>query len=259
MTPLQLVVAGVWVTTAAVLVGTLGVRIVRAVDLLQWWVPLAFVSGVAVADFASGLVHWAADTWGRADLPLIGPRLLVPFRVHHINPDDFIRRPFLDTNGDVAALTIPALIILLQLPLDGSLAALAVFGLGLCAFGMMTNQIHQWAHMPVPPPPVRALQALGILLRPVDHAAHHHGPYDRHYCITTGWANRPLEAIGFFRRAENVIARATGARPRADEDACSGWSAAESIYSPARRTACVTAGSIDDTGDPVLTQARPPK
>jgi hypothetical protein len=217
MTPLQRIVAAVWVTAAAVLLVTLGVRIVRTVDLLQWWVPLAFVAGVAVADLASGLVHWAADTWGRADLPVIGKRLLVPFRVHHINPDDFIHRPFLDTNGDVAALAVPALIVLLQLPRDGSFAVLAVFGLGFAGFGMMTNQIHQWAHLPVPPAPVRVLQALGILLRPDDHAAHHRGPYDRHYAITTGWWNRPLEAIQFFRRAETVISRVTGARPRADE------------------------------------------
>jgi ubiquitin-conjugating enzyme E2 variant len=213
--------------------GTLGVRIVQAVDLLQWWVPLSFLSGVAAADFASGLVHWAADTWGRGDLPVIGPRFLVPFRVHHMNPDDFIRRRFLDTNGDVAAATLPVLIGLLQLPLDGPLAALAVFGLGLCAFGVMTNQIHQWAHMPVPPRLVCGLQRLGVLLRPDDHAAHHCGPYDRHYSITTGWSNRPLEAIRFFHLLEIVISRSTGARPRADEEAfAAGSRAASSAMAP---------------------------
>lgn len=219
MTPMQLLLAGIWVTTAAVLLVTLAVRIVRGVDLLQWWVPVALIAGIALADLASGLVHWAADTWGRADLPVIGSRLLVPFRVHHINPEDFIHRVFLDTNGDVAALAIPVLIVLVRLPLDGPLAVVAVFGLGLCSFGMMTNQIHQWAHMPVPPAPVRVLQSLGILLSPTDHAEHHSGKYDRHYAITTGWWNRPLEAIQFFRRAETAISRTTGAKPRADEQA----------------------------------------
>ena len=80
----------------------LGARIVSRVDVWQWWVPLAFVAGMAAADFGSGLVHWGADTWGRDDLPVIGHRLLVPFRVHHVNPDDFLRRSFVDTNGDVA-------------------------------------------------------------------------------------------------------------------------------------------------------------
>ena len=49
-------------------------RIVMQLDLGQWWVPIAFVGGIATADFASGLIHWGADTWGRDDLPLIGRR-----------------------------------------------------------------------------------------------------------------------------------------------------------------------------------------
>jgi ubiquitin-conjugating enzyme E2 variant len=215
-TQAQLALSAFWLAAAALLLGTLAWRIFNAVNLLQWWVPVALLGGVATADFASGVVHWAADTWGRADLPIVGPRLLVPFRVHHVNPDDFLRRRFLDANGDVAAATIPVLLVLLLVP-PGRFGPLALCGLGLCGFGVMTNQIHQWAHMPTPPGPVRVLQGLGILLRPVAHAAHHRGGYDRHYCITTGWCNRPLEAIGFFRGLERAITRVTGALPRADE------------------------------------------
>jgi plasmanylethanolamine desaturase len=198
--------------------GAFGFRIVARLDLWQWWVPVAFVGGMAAADFGSGLIHWSADTWGRDDLPVIGHRLLVPFRVHHINPEDFLRRRFIETNGDVAFLVVPVLLGLLAVPFETAWGGpVAVFGFALCGIGMMTNQIHQWAHMRSPPRPIRALQDCGMLLGRAKHAAHHERPYDAHYCITTGWCNRPCEAIGFFRRLEAAITRVTGVRPRHDD------------------------------------------
>ena len=217
MTRAQRLFSIVSIAAAISLLGMLAIRAVLRIDLSWWAVPVLF-AGVAVADFASGLVHWAADTWGDDDLPVIGRRLLKPFRLHHIDPDDFLRRSFIDANGDVAFVTVPVLGSLLLVPLDTRAAELAVtFGLGLCAVGMWTNQIHQWAHMPAPPLLVRRLQDYGFLLGRDDHAAHHAGAFDRHYCITTGWWNRPLEAIGFFRRLERAITMMTGARPREDD------------------------------------------
>jgi plasmanylethanolamine desaturase len=206
------------ISAASVLLAALGARIAVEIDLWQWTAPIAFVGGIAAADFASGLVHWGADTWGRDDLPVIGHRLLVPFRVHHINPDDFLRRSFVDTNGDVAFIAVPVLLGLLAIPFDRPWApSIALFGCGFCAIGMMTNQIHQWAHAPSPPRLVRVLQNCRLILGRTAHAAHHDRPYDGHYCITTGWWNRPLEAIGFFRRIEGVMTRVTGAEPRKDD------------------------------------------
>ena len=218
LTRAQVLFSGLSIVAALLLLGALGVRIVARVDLWQWWVPLALAGGIAAADFGSGLVHWGADTWGHDDLPVIGHRLLVPFRVHHINPDDFIRRRFMDTNGDVAFIAASVLGGFFAIPLEpGWGEAAAVFGFGFCGVGMMTNQIHQWAHLPSPPRLVRALQACGILLGRAEHAAHHQRPYDVGYCITTGWCNRPLEAVAFFRRLEAATAWVTGLQPRHDD------------------------------------------
>jgi len=203
---------------AAALAGGYGIRLVTEIDLLHWWVPLAVVSGALAADFSSGVVHWAADTWGRDDLPVLGPRLLVPFRVHHINPDDFVVRSFVDTNGEVA---MPAALMLagaFAIPLHTEAGACAaVFALAYCGVGMMTNQIHQWAHRPQVPMAVRIAQRAGLILGPWAHAAHHARPYHARYCITTGWCNAALDRIAFFRCLEQLITWLTGARPRQDD------------------------------------------
>jgi plasmanylethanolamine desaturase len=203
---------------AALAVGVLAFRVATQVDLIQWWVPFVLLGGMIAADFGSGVVHWGADTWGRDDLPLVGRLLLVPFRVHHINPDDFVRRSFVDTNGEVAAVALLVLGPLLLVPLNSDWGVVgALFGLTFCGVGMLTNQIHQWAHLESVPTPVRRLQRARLLLGPHEHARHHAHPYDVRYCITTGWCNRPLEAIGFFRRLESVITDLTGALPRHDD------------------------------------------
>lgn len=214
----QLVFSWISISAAYLLLSAFMLRIGLMLDLRQWWVPLAFGAGMATADFASGLVHWAADTWGRDDLPVIGRRLLVPFRIHHINPEEFLKRPFVETNGDVSFLGIPPIGCLLAVPLDSTWGGpFSIFGLGLCGVGMLTNQIHQWAHMPSPPRAVRVLQDCRLILGRAEHARHHRRPYDGCYCITTGWFNAPLERAGFFRRLEKCMTWATGLVPRQDD------------------------------------------
>ena len=158
---------GVEVLAISAAVLMLAVHLVRVVRMPahEWWLPGVFVAGALAADFVSGLVHWTADTWGRETLPLIGRRLLRPFRVHHVNPDDFTRRRFLDVNGDVAMIVLPILVTALVFPLDRTWGRLTeVFFFSFCLVGIPTNQVHQWAHMRRPPAFVRFLQRTGIIL-----------------------------------------------------------------------------------------------
>src|SRR5688572_31121816 len=77
--------------------------------------------------------------------------------MHHINPEDFHRRRFVDTNGEVAAITVAVLAVVALVPLDRPWSGpAAVFGLAFCGLGSMTNQIHQRSHMPSPPAIVRS-------------------------------------------------------------------------------------------------------
>lgn len=187
---------------------------------LTWWMPVVVVAAGATADLLSGIVHWTADTWGRETLPIVGRRFLRPFRVHHINPHDFLRRDFIDCNGDVAMLVLPVLAAAMLMPLDTAWGpAASVFVLALAAWTLPTNQVHQWAHMPHPPRAVAWLQRRGIILSRDAHEEHHASPYVVNYCIATGWCNRWLTGHQVFPRLERTIARVTGMLPRADEDA----------------------------------------
>lgn len=205
---------------AFALLALLAGRIVFTAQAFPWYALLAIPGGMMLADFMSGMVHWSADTWGSESMPILGKRLLHPFRVHHVNPADFLRRRFADTNGEVAMLTIPLLCAALLIPLTTNLSVTAaVFAASFLGIGLMTNQIHQWAHMRQAPLGIRLMQELRLILSHEDHERHHRPPYAQHYCITTGWCNGPLSAIQFFPRLERCITWLTGIQPRKDDEA----------------------------------------
>jgi plasmanylethanolamine desaturase len=177
------------------------------------------VLGIFAADLVSGLVHWAADTWGSKDWPLIGERLIEPFRVHHVNPRDICRRDMVDLNGDIAILSLPILVWALYLPMQGSRHTVE-FVAAFVAFTLPTNLIHRWAHAGRDAPWIaRLLQQSGLILTPRTHHPHHRPPFDRDYCIVNGWCNPALRAIRFWRGAEWLVSKLSGAEPRADDRA----------------------------------------
>lgn len=214
------------IVCAVLLLAWHGVRFAQTPEIWTWWLPLLVAAGMLSADLSSGLIHWTADTWFEETMPVLGRRFLRPFRVHHVNPDDFLRRDVIDTNGDVAMIVIPFLAAAFTIPLSepwGRMAA--VYLVSFCLCGLPTNQVHQWAHRPRPPRWVDWLQHRGILLSREAHARHHESPYLVNYCITTGWCNGLLTRINFFRRMERLVTRLTGLKARGDDQAF-----AESVF-----------------------------
>ncbi len=194
------------------------IRLAQASGGLAWWMLPMWLAGMIVADFLSGVVHWGADTWGSETMPVLGKRLLRPFRVHHINPADFLTRHWIDTNGDVAIIVAVVLALALLIPLEPRAGlASTTFILAVSATTLPTNQVHQWAHMTSPPVFVRVLQRFGVLMSHKHHAEHHAPPFVSNYCIALGWCNGVLVRVRFFPRLERFITRLTGAIPRADE------------------------------------------
>jgi ubiquitin-conjugating enzyme E2 variant len=180
---------------------------------------LGGIAGALAADGATGLVHWACDTWGDARTPVVGSRLIAGFREHHRDPNAMLAHHWIEVNREPA---VAAGMVLLLLWLPAAQASLAdspglhAFLLVFVAYGASANQLHYWAHQPDPPHAVRWLQRTGAILSPERHARHHRIPSTGAYCISTGWLNGVLDATGAWRRLERGITRLTGALPRVE-------------------------------------------
>jgi hypothetical protein len=176
---------------------------------LLWLVALAIPLGILGGDFISGLVHWAADTYGSEEMPVIGPSLVKPFRLHHIYPRDICTHGLVETTGNVCILAVPALslcLYLMWLMPDSVLLAFSVISFALMsAATVATNQFHKWAHQESPSAFARWLQRKRLVLDPQHHKRHHTQPFNVNYCITNGWLNPLLNKLKFFRRLEATL------------------------------------------------------
>ena len=84
---------------------------------------------------------------------------------------------------------------------------------------MLTNQFHKWSHQDSSEVPtlILFLQRTKLIMSVSHHQIHHTSPHDTHYCITSGWLNRGLDAIGFWTRAEALIERFFKVKPYEDQ------------------------------------------
>ena len=206
-------------SAAALLLVGLGFRLAAGVGL-TWWLPFVIAGAGVTADLLSGFVHWAADTWGRETLPVVGGGFSVPSASITSTPTTF------------CAVT--------------SSTATAMSRCSCCRCSRLPCRSRSGPHWGTLPPsscgrsprgcsrPIRCtsgrtcrtrqrlvawLQRHGVILSREAHHEHHVSPYVVNYCIATGWCNRWLTARQVFPRLERTIARVTGMLPRADEDA----------------------------------------
>ncbi|HYO67579.1 MAG TPA: fatty acid desaturase family protein [Archangium sp.] len=183
-----------------------------------WLLLSALLLGYLAADFVSGFVHWMGDTWGSTDMPLLGKAFIRPFREHHVDEKAITRHDFVETNGNNCLVSLPVSILAVLLPHASPGQVFVSAFLGAMIFWVMaTNQFHKWSHMDHPPALIGFLQRVHLVLPPAHHRIHHTAPFNKYYCITVGWMNKPLLMIGFFPTLERLITRVTGLIPRKDD------------------------------------------
>jgi plasmanylethanolamine desaturase len=170
------------------------------------------VSAVLLADFVSGLVHWAEDAYARKDTPIIGKWIGEANIEHHVKPRAFVSRSWWASSWDLA---ITSLVLL------AGAWWLKALTLPVWIFAITTanaNQIHKWAHS-APHENGRLitwLQKLNILQTQRHHARHHSGRKDSHYCSVTNIVNPILEKLGFWKKFERFNELVFGLKRKAD-------------------------------------------
>lgn len=200
----------VWLTwpimALAIVLGASGLARVDWLGL----VPLLCVLGLLTSDFVSGLFHWFFDNYGSPKTPVFGPTIEL-FRVHHDLPEDICNSNLVFTVGHVCIWIVP--VVMAQIAFwhvfghGFVVSALLVYATSASLFLVLTNLFHKWAHLPVKPDWILWLQNQRLILESEHHTIHHTPPYQRYYCITTGWLNPLLFRIGFFPTLENLLAR----------------------------------------------------
>jgi ubiquitin-conjugating enzyme E2 variant len=174
-------------------------RLLAATQLQFFMVVLvAAPMGWIVVDLLSGLTHWAFDSFGSANTPIIGIAFIRPFRTHHVDPEEMTRHDFVETHGASCFASLPVLAATCTISLDTWAGILAQAVMLFSALGaLLTNQCHKWAHMDVNTTPKTVLWAQHhwLILPREHHQLHHTPPFESHYCMSSGWLNKPFNAL----------------------------------------------------------------
>lgn len=164
------------------------------------------VACLLVADFLTGLFHWAEETYGLPTWPIFGPSVIGPNIEHHYHPAKICDGTLVSRNWQMwlaAAIAVGLAWCCGALTWQLALVAAAA------SFG---NEVHSWSHGKAPRA-ARLLQEMGVLVTPRQHGKHHRPPFDRAFCTMTCWLNPVLDAARFWRGLESVIALA-GVAPK---------------------------------------------
>jgi hypothetical protein len=150
----------------------------------------------------SGVFHWLEDSYGDPRCPVLGLYVTRPNILHHFDPRHFVR-----TNTWFGRIRTLAILAVLFISLANIFHFLSWQFL-LCIVVMVNaNEIHKWSHCSAfeNGSLITALQSIGILQSSAQHARHHKGGKNTHYCVITNYLNPILEFVSFWRMLELAL------------------------------------------------------
>lgn len=157
--------------------------------------------GWLIADFISGVLHWAEDRLLWATIPVIGPLIVVPNRAHH-------KDPYMPLAGNLFARNWTSwLTAVICAVIWFAIAGFSWVFLGAALGGAIVTEVHAIAHRNNATGILRVLQQSGIIQSPGQHLRHHRGEQNSHYCSLTDWLNPWLEWVRLWERLENGLTR----------------------------------------------------
>ena len=218
----SILVCWIGIVANAALIAWTGVWVVREfASYAPGPLYLGLITLVALffADWFSGFVHWATDTWFD-EVRLTS--LISIAREHHLYPHHILAYRF---RHYVAYSSWPTLVLV------GPFALLLTLGLtrSTATFGAVLSCLivsatmffgtyaHRLGHRQSDNRLVRWMQRRRLLIDPRYHSLHHRGNHDTHYCVINGWANIVCDRIGFWRLAERLIEQISGAVARQND------------------------------------------
>jgi hypothetical protein len=183
------------------------------------WLALAVAAALYLADWFSGFVHWATDTWFDE---VFLERIISIAREHHLYPREIVGYGFRDyvaySSWPNIAFVGPVTLAL-TFAADPTPAIFATVTICLVISGIMVfgTYAHRLGHKNTGWKIIRIMQDYNLLITPGYHAIHHRGNHDIRYCVINGWANPLCDRIRFWRGLEWIVERTTGAVPRQND------------------------------------------
>jgi plasmanylethanolamine desaturase len=154
-------------------------------------------SVLVLSDFVSGFIHWLEDVYAKPGMPIVS-KIAEDNQLHHTKPRAFLDKNWFQSSWD--ALLASGIVLAIAWWFNALSWPVILFAI----LVSNANQVHKWAHMNKQEKGglVTLLQTMHVLQSAREHAKHHTGDKNTHYCVMTNLVNPALEKVQFWRRLE---------------------------------------------------------